>query len=532
MPPTVDGLGAAVVARGYDALAEALISRHNQRMSRLEQAGSYAQSTALPSLMGAAPMQALLLSLGASRTRPPSFSGRTWPDHLAWAVDSASAAVRMLLAWQPVGAAVLARTQLERWSSNVEFNSDAIRGPAEDNVAWLSRLWHQAYGDSIGSVRPAGTLFAELSEVLHGRGPLMPLVWLDVADVTRVPGCDEFRLVDVVTDAFVLTLNQVRTCIETVARERGLDGLRAAARVIPVAGRAEASMTSVMVSTVPLLPSHLGQLFGVLADAESAYDDTVSAIVAGRVPAVPADVAPALVFGDHRYRALVTARTAFERERGLLGPKFVEFGIEDTSTEAVLAGEMAGVLAIWLRDEGRRHAADAFATASSALRSATWLWLEDDDRAMGCLRCVIEQLARVRVWRLKPDRAERMENNPRTSPRDWLSRSGWQRLNVLSRALGEFVHGSTSTNPTGARELLIALQKDTESSEARYTGRTHALTALVFMTSVECAEWVRLFDDELAQAYRKVIRVTQDAGEAVVEGLLARSHEQAAAQFR
>jgi hypothetical protein len=71
---------------------------------------------------------------------------------------------------------------------------------------------------------------------------------------------------------------------------------------------------------------------------------------------------------------------------------------------------MAAMLAVWLREGNTVPlAADAFAVCASALRSALWLWLEDDDRAMGCLRCVIEQLARARTWRVKPERAAKIE---------------------------------------------------------------------------------------------------------------------------
>jgi hypothetical protein len=109
----------------------------------------------------------------------------------------------------------------------------------------------------------------------------------------------------------------------------------------------------------------------------------------------------------------------------MLGDRFEVHGIESLATEAVLAGEMAAVLAQWLRQEpGKRSAADAFAACASALRSAQWLWLEDDDRGMGCLRCVIEQVARARTWRVKPDRAAKVEASSKSTP-PRLDRGRW-----------------------------------------------------------------------------------------------------------
>jgi hypothetical protein len=202
--------------------------------------------------------------------------------------------------------------------------------------------------------------------------------------------------------------------------------------------------------------------------------------------------------------------------------------VESAATEAVLAGEMAAVLARWLRqDPGTRLPADAFAVCASGLRSAQWLWLEDDDRAMGCLRTVIEQIARARTWRLRPDRARKIEVNPNSTPRDWIEGAGWKRLNLLNRALGEFAHGSAKVNWTMARNALVEIQ-DAETLDeeyAQYTGRTHALSAMIFLLAVECAAWTDTFGNHLGDAYRRVIRVDDARADQAIEALLNRAWE-------
>ncbi len=127
---------------------------------------------------------------------------------------------------------------------------------------------------------------------------------------------------------------------------------------------------------------------------------------------------------------------AADRPRETLGDSFDLDGIGFLMIEAVLAGELAAVASRWLLDTLRpTQAADALVVAASALRLATWLWLEDDDRAMACLRVVVEQIARSRVWRAKPTRAAALEAKARTTPRDRLETAGWRRLSLLKQAI-------------------------------------------------------------------------------------------------
>ncbi len=523
VPPTVDGFAAALAARGYDGVAEALISRHNQRMQRLQAAGEVLQRAAFPVLEGYLPLQLVAEELGAHPGRMPSHMGSTWPEHLAWGLDSAASAVRLILAVQPAGAAVLARTQLERWSSNLHFNSDLTQASGEDTAAWLNRLWSLPAVPLTPRSESVGALFADLSEVLHGRGPLMPLVWLD-ADVADLPSADQLRLVDTLTDSLVVSLTQIRTCLATSAEDTDWPVLAKTAAAVRLIAPAHSWARDVAATVVPLIPLHFTGLEGQLGALATGYAKTVDSLRRGQDPDYSSEAWPLFAFGHQRYRALTVAQLAYKRERDLLGDRFSNHSIEDLGAEAVLSGEMAAMLALWLRESATvPHAADALATCASALRSAHWLWLEDDDRAMGCLRCVIEQLARARTWRLKPQRAAKIEASLNATPRDWIEASGWRRLGLLSRALGEFAHGSTDTDWEGARNALVVLQSAPEDEIAQFTGRTHALTALIFMVSVECAAWVDQFRTDLGAAYRSVIRIDDDQATRAVEALMNRA---------
>jgi hypothetical protein len=535
VPPTVEGFETALRDRGYDGVAEALISRHNQRMQRMIDVGDIMQRISLPLLASCLPLGLAAEELGAQPGRPHFYGGPTWPDHLSWGLDSIAAAVRLILSLQPIGAGVITRTQLERWSSNLEFNGEISQERGEDTGAWFDRLWSQPDVQPPNGTTSVGDLFAGISELLHARGSLMPLVWLDIADITDAPSSEHVELLEIISDALVVSLSQIQTCLATAAHDRSWDVLAQTIHAVRLVTPARGWLPDLRAFLWPMVPSFFQQpsVEGALGGTATGYRRVVSAFRTGQQPDEPSELWPVFGFGNQRYRALTTAMRAYDNERELLGDRFDASGIGNLATEAVLAGEMAAMLAVWLRhDSNRRSTADAFAVCASGLRSAQWLWLEDDDRAMGCLRCVIEQLARARTWRLKPDRAARIEAEPKSTPRDWMEGAGWRRLNLLNRALGEFVHGSTRMDWNVARDALVALQDDAESEQARHTGRTHALTALIFMVSVECAAWVDRFGGDLGEAYRNVIRVDDVQADRAVEALMNRAWEKRGTPLR
>ncbi|MDQ7808264.1 hypothetical protein Q5425_31410 [Amycolatopsis sp. A133] len=466
VPPTIAGFEAALDERGYDGLAEALISWHNRRMERMIHVADMMQPVALPLLAGYLPLGLAAQDVGAQPGRAPCHSGVTWSDHLSWGLDSIAGAVRLMLSLQPIGASIIARTQLERWSANLAANTDGDPASGEDTVASLNRLWKTPGVRLASGTPPVGDLFAELSELLHGRGPLMPLVWLDVADISDPPTSEHVKLLDTIGHALVVSLSQLRTCLTAAATERGRDVMAKAVHAVRLVAPAESWLPDPQPFLWPLTPEFFTAFEGQLAATASAHRRTTSALHADKRPDAPPEVWPVLAFGSHRFRALTLASWAYEHEREIHGTQFDEHGIIDLTTEAVLAGEMAAMLAQWIRGNSAHHlAADAFAVCASALRSAEWLWLEDDDRAMGCLRCVIEQAARARTWRVKPDRAAKIEANPKAKPRDWIEGAGWRRLNLLNR-------GTWRVRARDGWHELEPCPRRTRSASARFGQRT------------------------------------------------------------
>ena len=145
------------------------------------------------------------------------------------------------------------------------------------------------------------------------------------------------------------------------------------------------------------------------------------------------------------------------QSRNLFGDEFDPQSLEWRLFQNIAIGEAAFLAAGWATG----HEADALRTAAAALHSAWWLWLEDTDDAMTCVRGVLEQTCRARAHRVKPARAARIEDmGAAASTARWLETAGRKRLAVLGRALGEFAHISFRARWSGARDALASLQAD------------------------------------------------------------------------
>jgi hypothetical protein len=220
-----------------------------------------------------------------------------------------------------------------------------------------------------------------------------------------------------------------------------------------------------------------------------------------------------MALSSRRTRAVKFAMTAFDTGKDQVGPDFDPEVLEAREFSYLIIAESSALLAGWLN--GARS--DALATASCAIRAAYMLWLEDDDRAMVLARTVIEQAARLRTWRTKPEKAQSLEERaPQTSTRDWLEAAGWRRLSVLNRSLGEFSHISERPKWSGAREALSLIQSRTENAAAPplQTARGSTLNAVVFAFGSELSHLIRLYHDSLARAFESVLPYADDESSA------------------
>lgn len=540
-PVSVAGFTDAIATWGNGVLGNVLISRSNQRFERLALSSSTMQAAALPTLTGYFDLDVSLATLGAG-SRAPVDLGSSWFDQLGWGLDSVAIATRFVMCAQMIGACVIARTQLERWSTNRAANiGGGAQRMGESTADWMDRIWGfdapniATWRSRASSDRPvfgaidrrieSGQSFVAMSELLHGRGPLVDVLWWEAVDVGAPLGATIAAPLDTVTDALTLVVHHIQACIATAAEDQGNQTLAQRVWRVPITGPLHGQFAEITQLLRPIdlhvvRNRRLAEEVGVLG---AHYRDHVHQVSAGLPTIMQEEIGPALAFADRRNRALDLAVAAIQWEEDQLGDAFNADSLAELILGSVFAGEMASVLALWLNEGGQHEASVAFAVCSSALRSSVWLWLEDDDRAMGCLRVLIEQIARARTWRIKPDAAVKLEARTETTPRDWIEKCGWRRLGVLLKSLGEFAHGADPNHWWAARDVLVALNPNADRSIAQMSGRTSCLADTIAMLDGECAAWLENIDADLAAAFWEITGLSRDTFDAEMESTMQRA---------
>ncbi|MFJ8042285.1 hypothetical protein ACIRBX_17455 [Kitasatospora sp. NPDC096147] len=475
-----------------------------------------------------------LQRLGATRDRHPAMWSGKWIDHLAWGADSACVAARLLFSGQYVGAAAILRSQFERWTENVAFNARVEHRTGESFAEFSARAWSTLYSKAPCSAEPdlpsvdgdsweeegsdergsdlsvqlgkdyyvyPARLMNEMSEILHGRPGSMNATRWEASSLLEGESKEGAKVSSLLADVMMLNLRQVRVCLATLAEETGdshtAHGLLALPELV-YAGESPPPLRFL----IPLHPkTGLGQ--DIVSELK-AVDRNYSLLLRGQRPAgrlYRDDEMAMLSFGERRARAARWSLRSFEMEKRRLGQDFDIDSLSGREFPYVLAGEMAGLLAIWLGDSMRGNAA---AICSSAMRSAYWLWLEDDDRSLAVMRVILEQCARLKTWSTRPDKAEKLENSTSTTPKDWLDAAGWRRLTAFNRALGEFAHAHKRIRWDGAREILQVIQPDAEAEDAIHTARGHALDALAAVLIAECVRSAESISPTVGQSFREI----------------------------
>lgn len=550
IPTTVEGFRQAIAIHGSGVIGNALISRNNQRQERLHNCLPKLQAAVLPTMTGFADFDMAIAQLQALDNDPDNHQSK-WIEHLRWGLDSIATSNRFSLCMQMIGACVVARTQLERWSANAAFNIGCAQEVGESSVEFMRRVWEHEGTQSIRTWRSemsadqpvagpiarwidAGGCFTDMSEVLHGRGPLMDIVWWESVDVNTPLSADVVAGLDTITDALFLCVHRVQAGLATAAEDAQKARLARRLWSLPIAGPLHGQFQRLdpFLWPVDLHILRNDKAIQHMCRPGTYYQGQVAAARRGGPFAIRDELGPALAFAERRTRALQRASAALKMEENLLGDQFDEDNFRGLTMQALLAAEMSAVLALWLRERSQFEPALALASCSTALRSAVWLWLEDDDRAMGCLRVLIEQMARARAWRVKPAAAAKLEARGETTPRDWIERCGWRRLGVLLRALGEFAHGANPSHWETARDVLVALNPNPDREIAQHSGRTNCVASLVVMLSAECEYWLADFDSVLAQAFWDVTGRNREELHAETETTMLRSWEHRALTTR
>jgi hypothetical protein len=434
---------------------------------------------------------------------------------------------------QILGAAIIARGQLERWTENLAFNIGFTHVKGESWESFVARVWDarekclvrfqllgpktagkpvvqtmdafQTRGPLSGAGRPGdqatpsmefevcpgrhaqpGEIARQLSALIHGRQYPQAIRW-ESCRLLQQANSDVLPAAQCITGALGLVLLQIEAVTRTLAFE---SGRRTLGYNLPSAWPHISSG-----EVVPVGPALWPVDYGLTSDPDKrmpldSAHRTMEAVHAGQRPLgrlFENHEFAALSFAAARGRVVRAATRVFEEERlrlGALSPR----SLEGRATQVVFVAESAGLLSGWVAEKYRQEAASLI---SSGLRSAYWLWLEDDNRAMGVLRTVLEQTARLRAWRLKPQRAERLELSPRTTAKDWLDRAGLSRLSELNTALGELAHSPHRADWGSAFFRLVRVNHTDQDGHGFFTARGNAFLEVTYLLASEILATIR-----------------------------------------
>lgn len=208
-----------------------------------------------------------------------------------------------------------------------------------------------------------------------------------------------------------------------------------------------------------------------------------------------------LAFAAHRYiRFAITEHShALDLEhshgrlqiRRHLGPRSAQ----------ILTAEFAALCAHW--NQSRPHIAAAATQISATLLSGYWLWLEEDDRAMGILRCTLHHAARLRLWHTKPDAAQELQTTPSTTPSRWRTVAGWSQHRSLDLALFDYAHANRESR-IDAPALLF--RDYGEYAEDWLSQRQAREVALDKVTTLAATEIMKVVDTHQSRTLADTMR--------------------------
>lgn len=550
VPATVDAYE-RVAARGPTRLVETLIGRHLIRMDNLDAVAHLSMDHCVGPLVSVCELDAIFVRQGhqLSQHSPPHES--PWPTHLSWSLESIIAALRLMLASQTIGAAIILRQQLGRWTLLLARAGLVVQGRREPIESFIARAWTQRAMEMIGRYtfgvaladrfddlddhpRTTGALdtdhehvpidgralcpahvYHTLCELIDAQHADQRVEYQGVHDLDAEPSpTDTNGPTRVLLDAAALCMMQMRLAtVTTYVLTRDRDGMRGIPLAAPLAERRPAQdplQTPLPVSKpvptrlTPALVSLVDRefaAFDALADLSPLYTDYHTAL-ADRHTAqrrIPQQLAE-LTFAAHRFSRLLVAANARAQDCEISDLRLKIHQHLIPASPHILTAEFAALCTLW--NPSQPEIAAAARQISSTLLAGYWLWIEEDDRAMGILRCTLHQAARLRTWHVHPDAAQALQSRSSTTPRRWITMAGWSKFRSLDRALFEFAHA----NRESRLDAAAILNDDRNDPDSPITQRLARQTALDAVTVLAAAETLRVVAAQQSPAIAETMR--------------------------
>ena len=550
VPPTVEAYE-RVAASGPTRLIETLIGRHWTRIDNLDAVAQLSMDHCLGHLVSVCQLDAIFIRQGhqLNQHSPPHES--PWPTHLSWSFESTIAALRLMLAGQIVGAAIILRQQLGRWTLLLARADSVVRRRREPIESFIARAWTQRAMDKLGLYtfdvalddifddlddhpRTTGAIDTDHEHVhIDGRALCPAHVYhtlcelIDAQHADQRVECQVVRDLDAepsptdtngpaetLLDTLALCMIQMRLAtVTTYVFTTDPDTMRGIPLVSPLPERrpvqhpseiplplSKPVATRLPPALVPLVDGEFAT-FGAVADLWPLYTDYHTAL-ADRYTAqrwTPQQLAE-LTFAAHRFSRLLVTADARAQDRKISDERLKIHQHLTPASPYVLTAEFAALCALW--NQSRPQIAAAATQISSTLLAGYWLWIEEDDRAMGILRCTLHQAARLRTWHVHPDAAQALQSRSCTTPRRWITMAGWSKFRSLDRALFEFAHANRESR-LDAAEILNDHRNDPESPISQRVARQ---TALDTVTVLAAAETLRVVAAQQSPAIADTMR--------------------------
>ena len=416
-------------------------------------------------------------------------------------IDEILAYSRHAMMLGPIAAAVLARHQIERWSSSILFSmgiKKASETPTPDEVA-------NAFLKTSFDMK---NVWQMLSGIIHGREGMIDLTTWESTECA----CYEERCL-MLSPLFSLTsmgLRYVLFWIEQgltlhVQDELGCPDLVPDKRPVDVLPNLDALHPTAHFTLLFQLDLHTLPRLQWATTIPNDYTQRLLQVPKWP-PASGGDDLLMFAFASRRGRAINRAIAAFALESGTPkelfdDPDQVLFSKE---IRKAIVCETAGLIALHSKLQGSVF----LAHAASALRSAFVLWLEDDSHSMACVRVAIEAVAKARAWRLKMDQAIKLNAWESAPVGRWLDLAGYKRLKPLYGKINRFSHFVLAEESAKIRGLVDLLHDQTSSLNHIQLARGQIRQHVEYIAAIEISEWLKLVLPELELPFWRALGVS------------------------
>ena len=532
VPPTVEAYERVAIS-GPTRLIETLTGRHSTRIDNLDAVAQLSMDHCLGHLVSICQLDAIFIRQGHQLIQhsPPHES--PWPTHLSWSFESTIAALRLMLAHQIVGAAIILRQQLGRWTLLLARAGPVVRRRGEPIESFIARAWTQRAMDMLalctsdvalddifedlddhppttgaidtdhehvdidGRALCPAHVYHTLCELIDGQHADQRVKCAVLRDLDAEPSPNDTNgPTQILLDTLALCMIQMRLAtVTTYVFTKDRDSMHGIPLMSPLPERRpvwhpseihlplrKPGATRLPPALAPLVDREFAT-FVAVADLWPLYTDYHTAL-ADRHTAqhwTPQQLAE-LTFTAHRFSRLLVTANAHTQDRKISDERLKTHQHLTCASPYVLTAEFAALCALW--NQPRPEIAAAATQISSTLLAGYWLWIEEDDRAMGILRCTLHQAARLRTWHLHPDAAQALQSTSSTTPRRWITLAGWSKFRSLDRALFEFAHANRESR-LDAAAILNDHRNDPENPISQRVARQTALDAVTVLAAAE-----------------------------------------------